>query len=248
MSDCPHGVSALADSCKAREVESSSGTSIIWSEGSITWLRGMSQRNGDQLQFKNAFGTKTKNAELGTGWKGGFGCTACIPETTDPSHMSKEFLKGIRKGWQNAGVKRKMRRWHYFLPPFSLECTEMGGWKSRLCILLFPRGMSPHLLPAWRMLRLSKAGGYPEVKLYWCVLLWINEYFITGEREYESIIQEEGKGKSGFESLLDTFHFKALKLCGFFKNHLNYRHLQSLQWSPKASNTDQSIKTILCPH
>lgn len=67
MSDCPRGVSALAGTCKAREVETNSGMSIIWSEGSFTWLRGMSQKNGDQLQFKNAFGTQTKNAEMGTG-------------------------------------------------------------------------------------------------------------------------------------------------------------------------------------
>lgn len=161
--------------------------------GSMAWVRKMETNCSLKMHLEHKpkmLRWAQAHLSLCPSSKGGFGCTASIPESTDPSRTSKEFPKGIGKGWQNAGVKRKMRRWPSFLPPFSLQSAEMGGWKSRLCILLFPVGMGPHLPPAWRMLRLSKAGGYPEVKLYWCVLLWINEYFITGEREYESIIQE----------------------------------------------------------
>lgn len=77
-----------------------------------------------------------------------------------------------------------------FCLPSPWSALRWVGGRADCASSSSPGIMSPHLLPAWRMLRLSKAGRYPELKLYWCVLLWINEYFITGEREYESIIQE----------------------------------------------------------
>jgi len=90
-----------------------------------------------------------------------------ISHLTCRIHLQSSLLvrwKGIEKWWSEGD--EETAEVPSLLPSFPLESTVMGRRESSPMPPSSGGKLNPHLPPPWQMLRPSKAGGYPEVKLY----------------------------------------------------------------------------------
>lgn len=105
-----------------------------------------------------------------------------VPSPTTAAGCTSEALSDALKRARKREMRRQPRCWPFCLL-FPFRAPRLAGGRAASAPSPSRGKLSPDLAPAWQMLRPSKAGGCPEVKLYWCAILWTNIYFITVERE-----------------------------------------------------------------
>lgn len=166
------------------------------SESSFTCSMKWAREVGTACSLKH---TQDANwtAAIGISWKWDFGQHhSQPPRDHQDACISKALPKCVRKGQQNAGEKREVRRQPSLLPPCSLESTEMGRWKSRLLILLLPRGVKPPFTACLADAQTVKNWGisWGELLLmcitlnwwifhYWRERIWINNSGVRRGKE-----------------------------------------------------------------